>query len=242
MTALLAAAAVGLATMAIRPARVHPGRYLQATDSPGKPVSRRSYRPPPAMLWGGGAGAALATSTVPDRILPLVAVGGLAGLLVRRAISSTRADRRGRRLAQEVPAVADALALRTLAGDSVAGAIHGVIRRCRGVAAEELSAVLALEGGLEDALRQAARDSAHPSGARLWDLLAHAHRTGGRLAEALFSLATDLRATLAADLTAEGGRRALASYGPILAFMVPVTIVFLMYPTLAGLNALSARP
>lgn len=242
MTALLTAAAVGLATMAIRPARVHPGRYLEPSDSPGTKAARLSIRLPLAALWGVGAGAVLAASTVPDRILPLSLVGGLAGLLVRRAIRSTRADRRGRRLAQEVPAVADALALRALAGDSVAGAIHGVIRRCDGVAAEELRAALESETGLEDALRRAAGDSAHPSGARLWDLLAHAHRTGGRLAEALFSLATDLRATLAAELTAEGGRRALASYGPILAFMVPVTIVFLMYPTLAGLNALSARP
>lgn len=73
----------------------------------------------------------------------------------------------------------------------------------------------------------------------MYDLLGHAHRTGGRLADALADLAVDYRASLARDLTAEGGRRALAAYGPILALMVPVTLLFLMYPTLAGLGALS---
>ena len=69
--------------------------------------------------------------------------------------------------------------------------------------------------------------------------MANAHGTGGRLAETLADLAADYRATLARDLTAEGGRRALSTYGPILALMVPVALLFLMYPTLVGLRQLS---
>jgi hypothetical protein len=34
----------------------------------------------------------------------------------------------------------------------------------------------------------------------------------------------------------------MAAYGPILALMVPVSLLFLMYPTLTGLNALSQSP
>ena len=41
------------------------------------------------------------------------------------------------------------------------------------------------------------------------------------------------------DLTAEGGKRAIATYGPILALMVPTVLLFLSYPTLLGLRALS---
>ena len=84
--------------------------------------------------------------------------------------------------------------------------------------------------------------ASHPDASRLYDLLGHAHRTGGALADSLTALAADYRAARIRDLTAEGGRRALASYGPILALMIPVTLLFLMYPTLAGLNALSSRP
>ena len=73
-------------------------------------------------------------------------------------------------------------------------------------------------------------------------LLAHAHDTGGRLADALGDLGTDYRASLARDLTAEGGRRALTTYGPVLALMVPVTLLFLLYPTLVGLRSLAGDP
>ena len=139
--------------------------------------------------------------------------------------------------------MADTLALHILAGESVATAIGRFTTVARGVAAEELRAVLPMaSGGLEESLRQASVVTAHPEGARLYDLLGHAHRTGGRLAEALTDLAVDFRAGLARDLTAEGGRRALTTYGPILALMIPVTLLFLMYPTLAGLSALSSTP
>ena len=67
-------------------------------------------------------------------------------------------------------------------------------------------------------------------------------RQGGRLADALTGLAADYRAGLERELVAEGGRRALSTYGPILALMIPVTLLFLMYPTLAGLRELSAGP
>ncbi len=94
--------------------------------------------------------------------------------------------------------------------------------------------------GLPEALNLASARSAHAEAGRLYDLLGHAHRSGGRLADSLADLAVDYRAALARDLTAEGGRRALAAYGPILALMVPVTLLFLMYPTLTGLAALSS--
>ena len=139
--------------------------------------------------------------------------------------------------------MADTLALSVLAGESVAGAMERFVGSSSGVAAEELGQALAQHrggGGLAEALARAATTSAHAEAGRLYDLLGHAHRTGGRLADALADLAVDYRATLARDLTAEGGRRALAAYGPILALMVPVTLLFLMYPTLAGLAALSS--
>jgi tight adherence protein C len=113
------------------------------------------------------------------------------------------------------------------------------------VARDELAAVIAAHRSgtsLSEALHVAARESAHPDGARLHDLLGHAHQSGGRLADSLTDLAIDFRATLARELTAEGGRRALTAYGPILALMVPVTLLFLMFPTLAGLSALSQTP
>jgi len=241
MTALLVGAAVGLLTLAVQRRRVIPGAYLGDPPTPPRRRSRRSGLVPAGAIWGSGAGL-LAGTTMPDRLTALVVLGALAGALGGRAATSTRRQRRSRRLVQELPTIADTLALHVLAGESVAGAIRRVAGSCHGVAAAELGAAATDAAGLEAGLRSAAATSSHPEGTRLYELLGHAHRTGGRLADSLGELASDYRASLITELTAEGGRRALASYGPILAFMIPVTLLFLMYPTLAGLSALSATP
>ena len=95
---------------------------------------------------------------------------------------------------------------------------------------------------LPEALVDASRSSAHPDGRRLYETLSHAHLAGGRLGDALVRLASDFRASIERDLTAEGGRRAITSYGPILVLMVPTALLFLLYPTLLGLRALSGAP
>ena len=241
MTAILIGGAFGLGVLAVRAHRVEPGMYLGETPTAAVRWVRRGHHLPAGAIWGGGTGL-MAGTAAPGRTAPLMILGALAGALVTRAVATTRMQRRSRHLAQELPTIADTLALYVLAGESVVGAIRRLLAACRGVAAEELAAAAADPAGLETGLRAAAVGSSHPDAARLYELLGHAHRTGGRLAESLTELAADYRAALTVELTAEGGRRALAAYGPILAFMIPVTLVFLMYPTLAGLRALSSNP
>lgn len=236
---ILAGVGVFLAVAAVRRPTVTPRDYLGA--APGSPPLRRERIRLPAGPVAGSVTGVLVGLAGPVESAPLLAgLGGLGGAMVARAVRSSQRERRARRLAQELPIVADTVALHVLAGESISTALRRFTSAARGVAAEELAAVIGHESsGFEEALRAAGRSSAHPEAGRLYDLLAHAHRVGGRLADALASLAADYRARLAAELAAEGGRRALAVYGPILALMVPTTLVFLMYPTLAGLSALS---
>ncbi len=178
-------------------------------------------------------------------VLPLAALGAATGWLVFGMWLSSRRDRRARRLRFELPIVTDALALHVIAGESVATAVRRYVEESTGVAAEELRVAIdeVEEGrGISDSLQRNTRRTADAEGARLYTLLAHAHDTGGRLADALGELGTDFRAALARDLTAEGGRRALTTYGPVLALMVPVTLLFLLYPTLVGLRSLAGDP
>lgn len=199
---------------------------------------------------GGVAGALVAQGDLfvqgPGRsVLSLVALGTVTGWLVFGMWVSTRRERRARRLRFELPIVTDALSLHVIAGESVATAIQGYVDESTGVAADELHAVLvdvSAGRGIAEALQWNVRRTADPEAGRLYTLLAHAHDTGGRLADALGDLGTDYRAALARDLTAEGGRRALTTYGPVLALMVPVTLLFLIYPTLAGLRSLAGGP
>lgn len=240
MSALLIGGAVGLGILAIRVRRVELGSYLGHPRAETPRRVRRGRTIPVGAIWGAGAGLSAGTA-VSGRTAPLIILGSLGGALVARAATSTRLERRSRHLAQELPTVADTLALYVLAGESVVGAVRRLLKACRGVATAELAAAATDPAGLEAGLRVAAANSSHPDAARLYELLGHAHRTGGRLAESLTELAADYRAALTVELTAEGGRRALAAYGPILAFMIPVTLVFLMYPTLAGLSALASN-
>lgn len=221
-----------------------------SADSP-----RRGRRFPDALLSRLGvalAGAAagwlaasdhLFLSAPPGAAPALMGLGAAAALLGQRVARRRAEEKRALHLRRELPTVADTLALSVLAGEPVGGAVERFAATSRGVAAQELAAIAdehRAGRGLPEALTRAAAATAHAEAGRLYELLGHAHRTGGRLADALAELAVDYRAALARDLTAEGGRRALATYGPILALMVPVTLLFLMYPTLTGLAALSS--
>ena len=174
---------------------------------------------------------------------PLLAVvGGIAGSLVYNMVLTTRRQQRARRIRFELPVVADAIALHVIAGESVATSLDRFVATSHGVASEELTAVLDRHragAGLTESLDQAAKTSAASESGRLYSLLGQAHVTGGRLTDALAELATDYRAALGRDMTTEGGKRALAGYGPILALMVPVALVFLLHPTLVGLRELA---
>lgn len=238
MSALLLSAAVLLGALAVRRPTLAIDAYLGA--SPPRSRARLRLPSPGSAATGAVLGAIAALAVDPSRVAALALVGSMAGLMVSRAIRSTSNERRSARLAQELPTVTDTIALHVLAGESVATALDRFTRASSGAASQELDAVRRSDRPLDEALRLAARETAHPEASRLYDLLGHAHRTGGGLADALTALAADYRAALTRDLTAEGGRRALTTYGPILALMVPVTLLFLMYPTLAGLNALSS--
>ena len=211
----------------------------QSTRSLHPAVRRRG----PYAVLGALAACLLSLIGVVDAS-PLLALptGGLGGWLLRGMADDRRRDRRAASLRSDVPTAADALALHVVAGATVAEAIESFAADGRGEAAADLQMVVKgyhAGASLPETLIAASATADHHDAGRLYELLSHAHTTGGRLTESLTDLASDVRASLARDLTAESGKRALAAYGPILALMIPVTVLFLMYPTLVGLNALS---
>jgi Flp pilus assembly protein TadB len=228
------------------------GRYLMPMDAEEVVVRRPRHRFPwmSSALAGGFVGVLVSQGDLflsgAGRSTPLLVVlGAFGGYFVWSFRRTNSKDRTARNLRFELPIVADAIALHVVAGDSVSQSIRSVTNDMTGVAVDELGAVLTRQEdgrGLTESLREAGETTAHPDGRRLYDLLAHAHKTGGRLAEMLAELSVDLRAGIERDLTAEGGKRAVATYGPILALMVPTALMFLLYPTLLGLRALSGTP
>ena len=203
-----------------------------------------------AAFTGALAGALVSQGDLflesPSRAAPaLIVLGGAAGWLLFGMWLSTRRQRRITRLRFELPVAADAMGLHVLAGESIATSVEHYVASTTGVVAEDLARALERHRNgteLADSLLTSGSAAAHPDARRLNTLLGHAHRSGGRLADSLAELATDQRSALARDATSESGRRAIASYGPILALVVPVTLIFLLYPTLTSLRELAAGP
>ena len=229
------------------------GRYLvpeESRDRETRPVLTTYVPAVPWVVSGAFAGALFAQGDLflagPGRSVPaLTVLGGTAGWILWSARRSTLSQRRARQLRFELPVLADALAMQIVSGESVSTATEHVAMSTTGVASDELDAALLEaehERSFPEALVEAGKSSAHADGRRLYETLAHAHTAGGRLSESLTNLSADFRASLERDLTSEGGKRAIASYGPILALMVPTALLFLLYPTLLGLRALSGAP
>jgi tight adherence protein C len=218
------------------------GRYLDRSDLP---VDSASFQLPGWIVPFAAVGAVAGSALAPVPVAAGATVGLLLGLAVGWISTQKARSRQNRRLGFELPAIADLLALYVLSGESVHGALERVCNEASGVAVSEITAAVSeidAGSGLTEAMHRAARASAHQDGSRLYELLAEAHRNGARLADALGIFAADRRSSIGRQIIQEGGRRALAGYGPILGLMIPTTLAFLIYPTLAGLDALASAP
>ena len=218
------------------------GRYAGGSD---QPVGGVSFHLPGWIVPFVGVGAAVGGVLAPSPIAVGSILGSLLGLVTGWVSTKRTRSRRSRRLEFELPAIADLLALYVLSGESVHGALKRVCGEASGVAVSEISGAMAEVddgSGLPEAMHRAARRSVHPDGSRLYETLAEAHRNGARLTDALGIFAADRRSSIGRQIMQEGGRRALAGYGPILGLMIPTTLAFLIYPTLAGLDALASAP
>jgi len=252
--AIAAAVAVFLLVTRVRSASLS----VAVHDYLVAPIEEESAQPPepkdlgfiPWAIGGAVVGLLLAQGDLflsgAGRSAPALGIlGGVGGWLAWSSRRTSLGQRRALRLRHELPIIADAIALHAVAGESVSSALSAVATQTTGIAAEEFAAVLARHrdgDGFAESLTEGKRTTAHPDAERLYDVLVHAHGSGGRLAASLSELAVDFRSSIATDLTSEGGKRAITSYGPVLALMVPTALLFLLYPTLLGLRALSGTP
>jgi tight adherence protein C len=182
-------------------------------------------------LLGGGF------SAVP--VVGLVVVGGLLGVLGRDQVLSLQVRRRQARIMTEFPAVAELLALSVAAGEGAMGALDRVARTGRGELSAELRRTLAdARTGMStvEALEGLAARSTLPSLARFVDGVVVALDRGTPLAEVLRAQAQDVRDLSRRELMEAGGRREVAMMLPVVFLILPVTVLFAIYPGLAVLD------
>ncbi|WP_265446149.1 type II secretion system F family protein [Flexivirga meconopsidis] len=213
----------------------------------GQPADVDGFRAQQA-LWG------LAAMAAGGIYVSLIAVGGggsvlraviillvafLAGVVARDQVLTRAAERREQQLMAEFPAVAEMLALAVTAGEGAAAALERVAGLSSGELSGELGRCLvdARAGStLPEALQGLADRTGVPSLSRFVDGIVIAVERGTPLADVMRAQAQDARDASKQQLLELGGRRELMMMVPVVFLVLPVTIVFAVFPGLDALN------
>lgn len=201
------------------------------------------------VIWGaagllvGLAITALAASrgstTKPVVFLLIALVLATAGALARDRLLTVAVARRERRMLAEFPTIAELLALAVGAGEGAVGALARVTDLAGGELATELGRALAdARSGvnLVTALERVAVRTSLPALARFVDGLAVAVERGTPLADVLRAQAVDVREESRRRLLETAGRKEIAMLLPVVFFVLPVTVVFALFPGFYNLS------
>lgn len=213
----------------------------------GLPVDVEGFRIQ-QVLWGAASGvlAGLLGSllwwtrgaSVPALVV-LVLAAVLGGALLRDQLLTRSAVRRERRMMTEFPTVAELLALAVTAGEGTTQALERVARLTKGELASELDLCLG-QARTGTPLHQALRDMGTRTGlstvTRFVDGLVVAVERGTPLGEVLRAQAQDARESARQALIEEGGRREITMMVPVVFLVLPVTVLFAVYPGLSLLR------
>ncbi len=180
----------------------------------------------------------------PLALLALCIAAGAVGALACDQDLTSRVTRRERRMAEELPALTDLLAIAVAAGESPTAALRRVVGRARGDLADELSRVVGeIHSGstVIDAFDALSARTGVASIARFAEGLAVAVERGTPIVEVLHAQTADVREAARRDLIESGGRREVLMMIPVVFLILPVTIVFAFYPGLVGLSLTSGH-
>ena len=217
----------------------------------GGRVSLEDYRIQ-QVLWAA-CGALCGLALLATRTLsgagpaPMVGVGlavaGVAGGIVARdAVLSRAVARRAEIMLAEFPAVTELLALAVTAGESPVAALERVSQRSTGELSRELSGALAdtrAGASLSDALQRMATRTQLAVLGRFVDGMTVAIERGTPLADVLRAQAADVRESRKRALLESGGRKEIAMMFPVVFLVLPVTIVFALYPAFVGFTLIA---
>ncbi len=215
----------------------------------------RAGRPPDVdafraeqVLWGAAAGlvgvglgllAMLTRGAAPLAVVVLVLAFVLLGVLARDSWLSRQARHREQRMLTEFPTVAELLALAVSAGEGATGALDRVCRLSKGELSGELARCLAdarAGANLPTALQGLADRTGLVSLARFVDGMVVAVERGTPLAEVLRAQAQDVREAGRRAVMESGGRKEIAMMVPVVFLVLPVTVLFAVFPGFAFLR------
>jgi tight adherence protein C len=204
------------------------------------------------VVWGavgtlGGALlvglAGLAHGHVDAVLVGAAAFGGLlSGVLGRDWWLTRQLERREQAMLAEFPVVADLLALSVVAGEAPTEALARVCRLTGGELARDLEAALARARAgtpITRALTEVAERTTLEPFARFVQGFVVAIERGTPLAAVLRAQAIDVREIGKRALLEAGGRKEIAMMVPVVFLVLPVTVLFALYPGLLTLTSMA---
>ena len=214
----------------------------------GAPMTLEEFRVQQVLFGACGLGIGLLLSLLvalrgahrsPVALLVLAGVFAVFGVMVRDNLLSRAVRRREARMVAEFPTIAEMLALAVGAGESPVSALERVSRIANGELPMELRQALAESRAgatLVSALEALATRTALPAVIRFVDGMAVAVERGTPLADVLRAQAADAREEGRRALLEAGGRKEIAMLVPVVFFVLPVTVVFALFPGFYGLH------
>jgi tight adherence protein C len=204
------------------------------------------------VLWGAAAFAVAALMSMamlaagsarsPGLLVVFAAGMAVGGVLARDQALTRQIRLRESRIVGELPTVADLLAVSVAAGESPAAAVERTARVTGGELGRELALVLnevRAGAGLVHSLDAMSRRVAVPAVTRFTDGIAVAVERGTPLADVLRSQAADAREVRKRTLMEIGGRKEILMLIPVVFLVLPVTVLFALYPGLAHFDVIA---
>ena len=211
-------------------------------DRLGNPGTLQEFRTQQATWSLGGLLIAVAVmallSVKAQRVLAvqglgLVVLGALGGVFAKDQHLTVQVKKRETRMLAEFPTIAELIALAVSAGESPVGALERIVRLTRGELSVELARTLSdvrAGASITVALETlGARTGLLPL-SRFADGVAVAVERGTPLADVLRAQAIDAREAGKRALLESGGRKEIGMMVPVVFFVLPITILFMIFP------------
>jgi len=224
------------------------GSVRRRLEQLGGPMTVEQFRAE-QVIWGAvGLAVALGlavlqvvggTGVDPVAVLACAGVLTAGGVLGRDRWLTRQVRTREQRMLEEFPTVAELLALAVTAGEGPVGALERVHRTSAGELSKELGRALAEArsgASLVQALDGIASRTSLAPLARFVDGVAIAVERGTPLAEVLRAQAVDVREAGKRLLLESAGKREIAMMVPVVFLVLPITLLFALFPGFFGLS------
>ncbi|WP_417220572.1 type II secretion system F family protein [Arthrobacter sp.] len=160
----------------------------------------------------------------------------VAGYLFREWYLTEQGTKRSRRILGQFPSIAELIALAVAAGESTVGAIERVCNSSEGDLPDEFNELLAdIRSGtpMTTAFHSMAKRLDLNAMTRFVDAITVASERGTPLAEVMKAQAQDVRDAAKRELMETAGRKEISMMIPVVFGILPLTIVFAVYPGLS---------